>query len=217
MRQSALVRKGFTLAELAVAMAVLSMMGLALVLIYNQSLVTFRHSTAKVEMQQHAREASKRLVPFIASAVPPSTADDAIVEPAFNVTGSQLRIYSTDTYVARVTGGPATVFDPRNPQYARMRLWWEADPNADLSDPERAPGGQVGFLRLDRDTPLDPADDRIIARNIYSVEFENQGDHRIRVQVNIYGLVRVANTDELRRLEYENIVHMPYYTQPGGG
>lgn len=209
-------RWGFTLAELIVAMSILSVIGLVMVSLYDQALVTFRHASSKMEMQQHARETAKRLVPIIASGAPTGS-DDAILEPAVGAPGVQMRIYTTESFARRLTGGTPVTFDPRSPDFARLRLWWMLDPNVNQADPQRAPGGQSGMLMLDPDTPGDPSDDRVLGRNIYSVEFENQGNHRTHVEVNIYGFVRLSNRSELRRFRYENVIHMPYYTQPGGG
>lgn len=238
MRQPTRRRTGFTVVELAVAQVLMALIGLVLVVLYNQSYMILNRGSVKTYQQQTAREAIKRIVPKITSAVPrPQALDDlgqlysvpAIVEPAVGVTGNQVVLWSTAEYVSRITNQAAVTFDPRAAtadagQYDTYRLFFAIDADKDQTDPEVAPGGQIGNVLLDPNTPGNAGDDIVLARNLYDVSFERMDDgtatrNVVRVNVQVYGYVEMATgQEELQRVDYTTRVFLPYYTvDPGGG
>lgn len=218
-------KAGISLAELAIAQLLMAIIGLALVVLYNQSYMVLNRGSVKTYQQQTAREAVKRIVPRITSAVPPTAQSEdqleAVLEPIYGAPPSnQIVLYSTEEYVAKTTDqATLPTFDPRQPRYGVYRIFFEIDPDKNQSDPRLAPGGRIGNVLVDAYTPTDNSDDLIIARNLYDVTFSQVDTNIVRLSVTVYGDVEMATgRTELKKVDYTTRVHLPYFTTfPGGG
>ncbi len=75
--------RGFTLAELLVAMVISSALLAVVAVLYQTGLWEFRHSAAHIELSRRGRTALDRLQPYISSAIKPnpSGSDEAILFP----------------------------------------------------------------------------------------------------------------------------------------
>jgi len=177
---------GMTLIETLISVALLGLLGLILVQIYDVSRAAFSSSTGQIALQQKARVLMERIAPLLVHALPPDESIPAIISPAAGD--------ASDTIVFSV---PAPDFDPRHPTYSEERIRREADRS----------------VVLDPNTPS-TSDDRVLGRDIERLRFAVVARNVVRVTVDVYGTARGASSrDKLQRYTLDGLVQIPYYSK----
>jgi hypothetical protein len=242
--------RGFTLIELLVVQAIMIVIFIVLFFLYTQSRFIFQRGTAKIEMQQNLRQALIRIIPYIASAnprpadppdipfrlpavkSPPPPGDDVDPEDCVSSsipegdTDAEIVLRASATYIDRImrVNNPVP-FNPRDPYpdpsaANEYRLFYILDPDLDMGNPDQAPGGKIGRIMLDRNTPGDPTDDIMLARSIFGVSFETLSPSAIDVGLVIKKFLPKASgakaDDVPEVLYYSTRVHLPIYTNLNG-
>lgn len=184
-------RLGMTLVEVLVSMAVLGLLGLALVRIFDVSRTAYATGTGRVALQDRARTAVQRVSQQLTSAIPPGNATSAVSRPAAPAEPDPAE--SPLPYI--VFHVPADPFDPRDPQYQEMRI---------LHQPSSK------TLVRDRNTPGDPTDDQTFVRHVDHVTFQQPRANEIALKVRVYGEVRGAdNRTRMQDFRLETVVQIP--------
>ena len=180
-------RRGLTLVEVLVSSAILALLGLVLARIYDVSRSAYSTGVGRLALQQRARLAVQRLTPLLVQAVPPSQSAPAIASPAPLAAPATEILYSI----------PAQSFDPRSPTYVARRLFYD---------------GGTRTLRLDANTPLNLADDQVLARDLDSLVFEVLSQNAVRVSVVARGQVR-GGANRVREQEFrlQTVIQIPFY------
>lgn len=190
--------RGLTLAEIIVGAAITALLTGMLVLIFHTSQHSFRRGSTRMHSQQLAREAVRRTTPLVMSAVPPSPLEDAVYLPAIGELGPALEFYSADDLF-----NPTATVDPRivTPHLYRIR--------------HNPANGEVLFeeLAAPARTPLGPS--RVLARQIYALDFERLEVNLVRVRVETLEMIRGATgQQEEQKVERRSVVSIPFYSGP---
>lgn len=101
----------FTLPELMISLAILSILTTVLVLLYEQSYATVNRGTGRLALQQKARETVKRITPLVLSSFDnPDDGTDAMIEfpPQDANTYDNIVITTTEDWLASGYPSPTT-------------------------------------------------------------------------------------------------------------
>jgi hypothetical protein len=183
MRRSS--RAGLTLGETLVASAVMALLGTILARTYTLAYRSYQMNIGKLEVQQRSRTALQRITPILYAAIPTSNSagqlQPAILEPAVGPPPkSEIRF--------RV---PVEPVDPRAPVYQIQRIWLEH-----------------GAVRLDRNTPSDPQDDRVLCQGLDALEFLVLSDSTI--QITARARVPHYRSGEFHESRLQTMVQLPF-------
>jgi hypothetical protein len=125
---------------------------------------------------------------------------------------------SIEAYVEEQLRETVSEFNPRTPTYRQYRLFFALDPNKDQSNEIQAPGGRIGNLWIDGNTPGDNTDDILLASNLYDLTFKHESDNVVELTVTAKGYVkRAIGGQTLDEQVYSTRVHLPIYTHTPGG
>jgi len=178
---------GMTLLETMISVALLGLLGVILMQIYDVSRTAYASGTGQIALQQKARVLMERISPLLVRALPPDQSLPAILSPAAGD--------AADTIVFSV---PAPDFNPRHPIYSQARIRREDDRS----------------VVLDANTPLVTEDDRVLGRDIERLRFAVVARNVVRVTVDVYGTARGAsNQDKVQRYTLDGLVQIPYYSK----
>ncbi|MGE0493040.1 MAG: type II secretion system protein [Vulcanimicrobiota bacterium] len=145
------MRRGFTIAELLVSVALLSIIGAMFAFALRGFIASSHQGTQRVEMEIQLREATKRSSLILRSAVAPSEIQTAIYAPGVGATASEV-IFCAPAELM----DPATPFDPRSPVYELFRIRQVAGPETLVLEsvygaaPQRILGRQISSFEVDR-------------------------------------------------------------------
>ena len=217
-------------------MGIMVLLSLVLVGFYSESEQILSRGITQTTLQQAARVASIRIIPKITSAIPkPETPSDpvaanrpamaAIISPAPPanettppVEAREVILNSTLPYVQTQLRQTVSDFNPRTPTYGRYRIWFELDADKNQADEDEAPGGRIGNIWIDGNTPGVATDDIKLAANLFDVTFKHEVDNVVELTVVTKGYMRRAiggrMLDEQR---YSTRIHLPIYTHTPGG
>lgn len=239
--------RGFSVPELMIVMTIMAVLSTVLLAMYSQSELALSRGVTLTTLEQHARLAAARIIPKITSAVVrPADGTNAlipgIVVPAAPVapaewsgspgTGAeslpptdtttarpwQVVLNSIEPYVQRQLRQTESTFNPRSPSFREYRLFYAIDANKDQSSEDEAPGGRVGNVWIDGNTPTNSSDDILVASNLYEARFEREPDNVIRLIVVTKGWARRAiGGRTLLERRYQTRIHLPIYTYTPGG
>lgn len=190
--------RGLTLAEIIVGGALMALLTGMLILIFHTSQSSFRRGTTRLHSQQLAREAIRRTTPLVMSAMPPTPLEDAVYLPAIGATGPALEFYSADD-----------LFDPNagvDPRVLNAHLYRIRHDQAT---------GEVIFEELNAParTPAGPS--RVLARQIYALDFERLEVNLVRLRVETRETIRnAAGQREEQTVERRSVLSIPYYSGP---
>lgn len=237
--------RGFSLPELAVVMFLTTLITGVLVVFYSQSRLTLERGVSKTTLQQKTRIASIRIIPKIASVIQfpgnpnfeppaPGGADwreqvDAVVAPAPSLAAnpqadpgvSEIRLMTTREFIREQLRQPVAPADQFNPRwdgqqatlpYGILRIWFEVTE----TDPDL---GDKGVVKIDADTPGNPADDLTLASDLSLVSFMVYPDNRrVRLRVMAKDYIKNATSGRSIMAEvYETDIYLPVYTNSAGG
>ena len=226
--------KGFSLPELMIVMTVMGILSGVLLAMYGESELMLVRGMTLTTLEQTARLGGARIIPKITSSVAkPATPDHPVLAnrpavpaivsppaPPYTVAPDrrQLVLNSIDTYVQRQMRLPETVFNPRNPTYLKYRIFFALDTTKNQADPNLAPGGRIGNVWMDLNTPGTPSDDLLLARNFYDVTFDREPDNVVLLTITAKGWIkRAVGGRTLADRVYTTRVHLPIYTYTPGG
>jgi prepilin-type N-terminal cleavage/methylation domain-containing protein len=234
--RTASLRRGFSIPELMVVMTVMGILSGVLLAFYGQTELVLSRGISQTTLQQAARLASIRVIPKITSAVPkPETPGDpdpamrpalaAIISPlpppdesTPAVETREIVLNSIEPFVQTQLRKPVSTFNPRHPTYAQYRLFFVLDATKDQNDEDQAPGGRIGNLWMDGNTPGDSSDDLKLASNLYDITFKHETDNVIDLTVITKGWMRRAiGGRTLDQQVYQTRIHLPIYTYTPGG
>jgi len=180
---------GMTLAETLVSMAILSILGLILLRIYNVSQQAFSRGTGQIALQQKARFLTEQMTPLLLSAAPPHEGAKALHSPD----SASIIFYVPDKN-----------FQPRNPNYVRVGIYHnDIDETVWLENSVTPLSSQDEMFRT-----------RELARDIYDLRLGLPTENTVRVTVEVHQLTRTAGGGQDDQ-EYllENLVQVPYYSK----
>ena len=178
---------GMTLAETLVSLAIMAILGLILVQIYDVSRQAYSKGTAQLAVQQKARILMDRLSSLVLSATPPDEESKAL----YSSTPSSLVFYVPDKD-----------FNPRSPTYTRIGIYHQ-DTTVRLVNSILEENYQEEAFRT-----------RDLAYDIYDLRFGLPSDNVVKILINVYGTSRTAgNEDALQRYTLEGLVQIPYYSK----
>lgn len=237
--------RGFSVPELMIVMTIMGILSAVLLAMYSQSELALSRGVTLTTLEQHARLAAARIIPKVTSAVADTAnlnATPGIVAPLAPVSpatwsGSpgpgaeslpptdtttarpwQVVLNSIEPYVQRQLRQTESNFNPRSPVFRPYRLFYSIDTNKDQSSEDEAPGGRIGNVWIDANTPTNSADDVLVASNLYEVRFEREPDNVIRLVVITKGWARRAiGGRNLLERRYQTRIHLPIYTYTPGG
>lgn len=182
-------RRGLSLAEVLVAMAVMGVLSIALLNIFGLTMTSVRHGEGHLAMQMKAREAVRRLEPLLSTAIPPTTTQEAIYLPAVGGSGTSIRWSSTEDLFG------TNAITPRAPHFYLYEINFA--------------GGALTMRRIDPPGP----DSRVLATNLDAASFEHLTLNTVRVQVQVSEQVRrAAGAHETLTQKLETLIQLPYYT-----
>lgn len=180
-------RAGLTLIEMLTSLAILGVLGLALVRIYDVSRTAYATGTSTIALQQRARILMERIQPLVVSALPPNASVAAVETPPSDGSISSTLVFHV----------PAPDFNPRTPTYAKARIAHRSD----------------GTVVLDGDT-ASASDDRVLARDIRRLDFAAVSQNVVRVSIEVYGTSRGAtNRDKAQYYLLDTLIQIPYYSK----
>ncbi|MCA9794189.1 MAG: prepilin-type N-terminal cleavage/methylation domain-containing protein [Candidatus Eremiobacteraeota bacterium] len=145
------MRRGFTIAELLVSVALLSIIGVIFAFALRGFIASSHQGSQRVEMETQLREATKRTNLTLRSAIAPSEIQTAIYAPAVGATGPEV-IFCAPAELM----DPTTPFDPRNPVYELFRIRQLAGPATLVLEsvygaaPQRVLGRQISDFQVER-------------------------------------------------------------------
>ena len=201
--------RAFTLPELLITMALVSIIGLVLTVVYNQSYTSYDHGSTRINLQTKGRQAVERITPVVLSAFPGS--GETIYVPDSNGTSaSELVVSTTEDWL-----------EPNYPSATTSALM--ASGVGDIGYHTYRVVLRNGDLLLERvvangaawdsDTSVTP---RTLAHTDLQttlVEFEvtRESANALRVRLLMRGKARGANRQE-RDIEHEleTILHVPH-------
>lgn len=188
---------GLTLVEVLVSLAVLGVLSLALLRIYDVSRTAYATGTGRLTLQQAARQLVSRIGPQLVAAVPPSEVEEAIYAPEAGSSASSI-VFSV----------PQEPFDPRNPGFRKLRIGQRPD----------------GAVVLDPNTILVESDDQVLARplvdsrgnqvfKVDKLEFSVLSRNVVKISLDVSGQARGAQNKMMTQtLHLESLVQLPVYT-----
>ncbi|MGE0492011.1 MAG: PilW family protein [Vulcanimicrobiota bacterium] len=202
-------QKAFTLPELLITMALVSVIGLVLTVVYNQSYTSYDHGSTRVNIQTKGRQAMERLTPVVLSAFPGS--GQTIYVPDSNgTTASELVVSTTEDWLEPAYPSPTTsalsATGLGDITYHTYRVVLR---NGDLLLERVIANGS----NWDTDPNLAPRSLAHTDRQTTLVEFEvtRESTNALRVRLLMRGKTRGANRQE-RDIEHdlETILHVPH-------
>lgn len=183
-------RSALSLTEVLMTVMLLSVLSLVLVAVFTGSVSVFRLGSSRVDMHHRARETLRRIEDLAVTAIPPPPPAEAIYEPTA-AAGPELQFFSGHEFFA----DEAAPYDPLTGD--NLRLYSVLGLN-----------GEVVLTRLQ---PL-PQLSRVLARHIYSLEFERQGLGLVEARVHVRDSIR-RTTGQTESLDYRlgSLIEVPYY------
>lgn len=162
---------------------------------------------------------------------------------------NQIVLRSVDAYVARILRRPPleTVFNPRDPyrfQPGHSRFGQGYDLNTGIyriffkrdmtktTNTEKSPGGRIGDICLDGNTPSDASDDIVLARRVYNIQFHHELRNTVDVVLCVKGILPRAggktvdqvnpgavgvNQSQIDKVVRSTRVYLPIETNSPGG
>lgn len=229
--------RGFTLAELLVSCGILSGMMLTLIGIYNMSFTSFRLGTARMSLQDQARQCMNRITPYLASAIAPTDTADAILAPSLTPSGT---VYSVDFWTPsdylNTNFETQNVYNPDlagyNPRASTLYLYRITFPDPGVTTPP----SDVTLFKLN--AVYDPTDGlktaiagtlydpmpanpsagisgpRVLARRIQLVAFDRfrQGGIRVLVRARDTNVRNAVNRERTIDYTLDTRIQFPYYS-----
>ncbi|MBI3929911.1 MAG: prepilin-type N-terminal cleavage/methylation domain-containing protein [Armatimonadetes bacterium] len=184
-------RGGFTLFETLVALAVLSLLGVALVNVLSAGRTVQRGSSERLELHQRVRETSRRLIPLLAAAVPPTMTQRAVYSPDLGQTAEEILFSTMDDFL----GSSAPSVDQRY-LYRIRRI--------DL---------EVVLERMNGEDIDESVPPQVLARRIYGLEFRLESPRMVHWEVESRTSFRdAANQVKLVPYRLRGAVEIPYYS-----
>ncbi len=196
---------GLTLAETIVAMGVLGVLGVVLVQIYGVAHRAYAVNMGRMDVQQRARFALQHITPLVYAAIPLPSSALAVSSPAVGAR-------PTSKLVFNVADQPAT---PRHPTYHLERIWLEPPDT-------KVEGGRLwvrslGRILADRNTEADTGDDRVLAREVGSLDFQVVSDSAVRVTVEAWVPMVAQDSsrtwlreDQFHKCRLQTVVQLPF-------
>lgn len=181
------MKRGFTLPELLVGLALLGLIGIVVMQVYVAVLRTSRFGSAHLDVQESSRTLLRRLIPLVESAMPQSSSGQALLEPVSGASGGHLVFVSSQDHL-----GEAPV-DPRAPQYRRYRI-------------DRRPDDEVF---LEQVSPAGPPPRRL--GRVRELEFSNLDGESVRIRVSSQTTARTLTNEEVAaRAALTTVIYLPY-------
>ncbi len=180
---------GMTLAETLVSLAILAVLGLILLRIYNVSHQAYGRGTGQIALQQKARFLMEQMTPLLLSAAPPHEGAKALHSPD----SASIVFYVPDKD-----------FQPRDPHYVRVGIYHnDVDETVWLENSVTPYSSQDEMFRS-----------RELARDIYDLRLGLPTENTVRVTVEVHQKTRTAGGGQDDQ-EYllENLVQIPYYSK----
>jgi prepilin-type N-terminal cleavage/methylation domain-containing protein len=184
--------RGFTLPEVIVGMALLVLLGALLVNIYTMCLAVYRQGTARLELQQQAREFMRRIGPVLDTAVPPPGLSEAIYSPTIGNSGTTVYFATTQNLIDPTK----TNFNPRQPTY-------------DVYDVTYNAADQQIIL----EATYSPTHFEVLAQGVYACQFDHLDEATVKVTMGIAAEVREAGGKTVTQsYPLQTVIELPYYT-----
>ncbi|MEW6283883.1 MAG: prepilin-type N-terminal cleavage/methylation domain-containing protein [Candidatus Eremiobacterota bacterium] len=181
-------KRGFSLAEVLVSMAILSALSLALVLIYRSGLTEYEHTSGRIAMQTQSRLLMDKMVPLVTTATRPAgdpTGDpllfppiayDANLDGAFPDPVREIRFISGSDLLS---DNQVSVLGPNYPDY---RTFLQHFYKIDIDN--------FGDVRLTETTDIAglnpvnrPDNPRLLANNIFDLQFTRVQESALQVRI----------------------------------
>lgn len=187
---------GLTLAEVLVSAGMILAMTLVLWAVLSGSYTAALHGATTIEMHHRAREAMRRMLPILHSAVRPRGELEAIYTPYVGETLPTCHFVTSFDHLAGTGGGgDPPPYDPHTGRPLKLyRLLFER-----------------GEVVLERATP--PFKSKVLARNLYDVGFRRDAVGLVTIIVEVREPSRDASnriTDRSYRMS--SMVELPAYS-----
>lgn len=182
--------RGLTLAEILVSMAILSLLSLVLLRIYDVSRAAYATGVGRLGLQQKARQTVQRLASRLTQAIPASDTQDAV----FTENAEDPKV--TDPLDSKVVYTiPARPFDPRAPVYRKKWILYRH---------------VTGLVTTNADNPADP--DLVLARDVDWLELTVLPPNAVRITVVTRSKARtVAGGQREQDYRLQTVIQIPYY------
>lgn len=109
--------RGATVAELTVALFILTILSSIFVAVFNKSRSASMGGAKRIEIRALQREAQRRVTLLLRSTIAPNEVDPAVVSPRLEESADLIRFHAPSNLL-----DPAIAFDPRTPQYPEFTL-----------------------------------------------------------------------------------------------
>lgn len=185
------LRRGFSLIEVLVCCAVLTILSAIIIGIFWAAQTALFHGSAHVDVQQKARQAVRVLDSVLVTAMPPSGSQEAIYVPDVGASGTTLK-FSTNQDL--LVGGQTP--DPRAATFRLYRVWFTN-----------------GDVMLDQQEPPTTTPPRLLIHGIQSINFVRSDASMVILTVTFSGQYQ----DDKRHIQttsysLETSIHLPYCT-----